>query len=480
MKILILQLARLGDIYMTWPAVRALRRMNPKAEIHLMTRTRFQVATRGLEVINQSLVFATEDFLEPILQKDPDLDESQVRLGNFINRLKKEKYDWVINFSFSPLSSYLTHAIAGPNATVTGYTRHNDGFLNIPDDMSAYFYAQVGVDRHNRIHLADIFAAMINVELIAEDWGAPQMAPIGLTLPEKFITIHVGASEARKALPAFKWARVIRFILEKNVDRKIVLIGSPDEKSIAEAITASVPQGSVIDLVGKTLVTDLFEIVKKSTLLVGCDSAPMHIASLTNTPCLNISFTSLNFWETGPRSEKVWILRAAKVEEVVSEYLGHVILQILSGESLPELIRGISGVPSFVIQESSEQRFCWDLVMAIYLGAPYPMADDIRFYEGIVRLNEINKVAIEQMEMCRKTGVKKMIPYLQRADEIIETLGKIVPELQVIVRWLQTEKLRISPLSESEILERTIEIHTQLKSVLAPYLLPDEKEGIYG
>ena len=41
MKILCIQLARFGDVYQTWPVMRALRRNNENAEIDILVREKF-------------------------------------------------------------------------------------------------------------------------------------------------------------------------------------------------------------------------------------------------------------------------------------------------------------------------------------------------------------------------------------------------------------------------------------------------------
>lgn len=160
MKILILELARLGDIYQTWPALRGLRRLYPEAQIHVLTRSRFEAAFDGLEVVDERKILPSRDLMAPLVQPQMDVKASHDLVGKFVDSLKAEKYDWILNFSFSPLSSYLTHAIADNRSDVrlSGYSRTSDGFLAIPDDMSAYFYAQVGINKPNRFHLAEIFA----------------------------------------------------------------------------------------------------------------------------------------------------------------------------------------------------------------------------------------------------------------------------------------------------------------------------------
>jgi hypothetical protein len=180
---------------MTWPVLRALKRIHPDCELHLLTRSKFEAATEGLKCVDRHLQLPTTSILEPMIRPVLDIDVSVERLGRFIDELKAEEYDWVINFTFSPVSSYLTHAISGPNTRVTGYTRHSDGFLSIPDEVSAYFYAQVGVNSFNRVHLTDIFVSMLGYEYADADWDPPQVDGRDFGLPEKFILVHIGASE---------------------------------------------------------------------------------------------------------------------------------------------------------------------------------------------------------------------------------------------------------------------------------------------
>ena len=68
MKILILQLARLGDLYMSWPAMKALRRQYPTAEIHLMVRSSFKEAMVGNNSVNKIIELNSEKILFSFFQ----------------------------------------------------------------------------------------------------------------------------------------------------------------------------------------------------------------------------------------------------------------------------------------------------------------------------------------------------------------------------------------------------------------------------
>lgn len=473
MKILVLQLARLGDIYMTWPALKALKRSFPGSELHFLTRPKFSAATEGLNVIDKHIQLPTTQLLEPLVSLEPNVDESVSRMTDFISDLKREGYDWIVNFTFSPFSSYLVHAIAETGTRVSGYSRHPDGFLAIPDEVSAYFYAQAGVESFNRVHLTDIFISMLGLDYAESDWAPPEVDGRDFGLPEKYILVHIGASEAKKSLPPFKWARVLKNFFDHDLETAVVMIGSKDERPLGEAIESGVSRGRVINLIGATQMREVFHLLKGAQLLVGCDSAPMHMASLVETPCLNISFDAVNFWETGPKATSSFIYKASFPEDVASEELGAYIHLLLTGEAPVQLIHRGGGLSSYVLPKESNDLFVWQLIQALYLGADFPIADDLRFVQAVEQLNDINNLSREHIGHIPDKGLDSMGPLLERGDEVIAAVAKMVPAVLPLVRWYQTEKLRIPPGEPAAVLKQTLEVHEKFQRILSVYVLDD-------
>lgn len=474
MKILVIQLARLGDIFMTWPMLRALKRLHPEAELHLLTRSRFANATQGLQGVDRHLHLPTSFILEPLIQPSLDLDQSLERVGTFVGGLRSEHYDWVINLTFSPASSYLTHAITTPQTRVTGYTRHSDGYLNLPDEVSAYFYAQVGVNSSNRVHLTDIFISMLGYDYTEEDWESPKVDARDFGLPEKYMLVHIGASEAKKSLPPFKWARVLKNFFDKTLEVPVVMIGASNEIPLGRAIEAGVSRGRVINLIGQTHLQEIFSLLQGAQLLVGCDSAPMHMASLTNTPCLNISFDTVNFWETGPKSTRSYIYKASFPEDVVSEELGSCMHRILCGEDPSELIQRSAGLASYLkAVDDPDELFTWNLVQALYLSGDFPVTDDMQFCRAILKINEVNDLAREYILGIPDKGLEIMGPLLNRVDEVMVAVSRVMPKAAPIIKWYQTEKIRIAPDTPEVVAARTLEVHEKLQRILSVYMLED-------
>ena len=107
MKTLVLQMARLGDILQTWPTLRALKRLDPQGELHILARGRFLGAVNGVEAVDRVWQFNSREILAPLFKAEPDLATAQSYLQQLIRELRDEGFDRVINLSFSSLSSSL-------------------------------------------------------------------------------------------------------------------------------------------------------------------------------------------------------------------------------------------------------------------------------------------------------------------------------------------------------------------------------------
>lgn len=481
MKILVLQLARLGDIYMTWPVLRGLRRQHPNAEIHFMTRPRFEAAVEGLTAFDKHIALPTRELLEPIVQEDGEVTDALARTTEFTQQLHQEKYDWILNLTFSPLSSFLTHAISHPETRVSGYTRFADGSFSAGCDWGHYFYGQVGLDRSSRIHVSDLFGAMAEVQFTESDWSAPEFQDqSAIHLPESYAVIHVGASDPKKVLPASIFNRALKYLAQKQPHLSFVLIGANNETAIGAEIAANLPITQVRNLVGKTSLRDIFAILEDAEIFVGCDSGPIHMAALMETPTLNISVGDVNFWETGPKASLSFILRASAADQIAPDRLGEVVHQLLQGRIPAELVTRCGGLVSYQKNESTADRFQWDLIQAIYMAEPYPIADRMEILQGAMKLEEINRFAMEQLRLIPEKGLDRVAPFLARAEEVIQTISRFVPELSPLTRWYQAEKIRIGPNSSEDVLAATLQVHELFAQHLRVYIPHDETidEGV--
>jgi heptosyltransferase III len=477
MKILVIQLARLGDIFQSWPTLHALKRKYPTAELHLLTRATFAGAVAFGGVIDRHIALDTREIMSPLVDEKPGIDVSIERLEAFCAQVRGEHYDKIINLSFSVFSSFLTHEIEGGTTDVSGYTRFTDGYLRIPDDGSAYFYAQVGVGRPNRIHVTDLFAHVAGVDLSQEDWSFFSRKLNGATsggeIVDETIVVHVGASNLGKTLSWSKWSQVVKTLAE-TWSGTVVLVGAENEREIAERVVGIGRHRRVFSLVGQTTLQETLQIVSEAKLVVGGDSAPVQMASLVGKPVLNISLPMVSFWETGPRSSGSRVLVIANEDDISAEEVAREALMMVRGQpAVLPLVRVPGPLMPYLEVRPSGKNFEWDLLRGLYMAEELPPPATSLFLTGMTRLYDVNQLALEQIAALRKNPQNKTAAtILDRVDEIMEQVVQegLVPEAAPIVRWFQTERLRIGPMPVDQLISSTEAIHRKFAALMDLYL----------
>ena len=490
MKILVMQLARLGDIYQTWPTLNALRRSNPSDEIHLLVRKRFSSATVGLTGVDKVIIFNNKTILSPFML-DGKTSDSLSQMEEFLSDLNTESYDKVINLSFSPVSSYITNLISKNDMEIRGYSRFSDGYLSIEDETSAYFYAQVGVEKFNQIHLVELFASVAGVELQDCDFkikdgysynkNYEKLIQSSKDQGRKSIVVHIGASQKIKTFSAFKWKRVVHKLI-KNSNYVVYLIGSEDEISIKNQIVSGFEAENLVDWVGKTEMGDLYKILLESDLIIGADSMVVQLASLLNKMTLNISFKSVRFWETGPLAVGSRIILGENEDTISSDQVIREANSMLSGgKSGNDVVNVISsGLKKYKHFVYEEPNFEWALIEALYLSKDLPQKLTSTTIHGIEKLIQLVLLAEEQYESMRANLKNEFsLKILEEVDGLMLAVRNYVPELSPLVDWFFTKKIMIPPSSVDEVFNSTVDIYKEFKLVLLSLLTHQEAEMEY-
>ncbi len=454
MKVLFIQLARLGDIYMTWPTLRAHHRMHPDSEIHIVVREKFKEALSGIGIPLTVHILPSVRAVEATELRG--FESGINHLKDFANDLAGIKFDSLINLSFSPFSSYLTKSIEqktqqSKSIKVRGYTRTEDGFLKLPDDWSAYFYSQVGIQTENRLHVTDIFAEVSEVTLSLEDFSSPQVSEVSESAD---VVIHVGGSEQKKRISFQIYKKIIHGLgseIESIKKPKIWLVGAgAEEFTFAESLAAEFSELSVINKVNQLTLPELISVIDKASLLVAPDSVTLHISSLTQTPVLNLS-SQVNFWETGPKSPV-----SAVVEIKNSEIDGLELSKVMKG-----LLKGEA--PSTTPKAES---IGWSLIEFIYFGGTPPkIRSSLR--EPLQQFRETNELMVKTLLSLRDKGRDELqVQVLERGDEILKLIADHFTEIQVVYRWYACEKLRIGPGTFESVCRETLSAHERLAKTL--------------
>lgn len=503
MKVLVLQLARLGDIFQTWPTFRAMERAGQ--EVQVLARTRFLEALTGLSAVKKVHAFDTKQLLEPLLtgvengSNGVGLITSLHRFDLLMETLRAERFDRVVNLSFSPLASWIAFELqnrAEHAIEVLGYTRQTDGFLAIPDDASAYFYAQVGsrvaegCEPCNRLPLPRLLGTIAKVDVEAGDWRGPDrviefqwqaIAGEGSdSRGKKLFALHIGASQENKTLDAESWARVALGIV-RRLGARVVLLGAKSETTkadrILEQVAAAGVKAGIKSLVGETTVREVFEVLGKVEALVAGDSALVHIASLVGTKVLNLSSRSVNHWETGPATSGSRILVYGGASPAVEPILDE-LHWMMEEQPMTRADRTVTGPIEAVVQKTPDSRadLLWRITAALYLSEEFPTAPDAAFLEAVEKWRELNSIERTQLEFLRESlsatapgsqETKQSAMILDQVDEVLNVLIAHETRLAPVARWRATEKLRWGPADPLRLVEQYQQLNEQVELVLS-------------
>ena len=309
-NILVLTLTRLGDLIQGTPLISGLRAKYPDAKITQMVSTDFAEFAERIPHVDETIVLNLRQFKgkEEDRQRTLWVDVFQY-LEQFMDEVKSRKFDLVVNLSHSKLSAFM-NLYLNPKRTI-GFACNKEG-----DRMSLHPWMQYfGIEPFNRAYnpfnLVEIFARCgdmdpagetVRIETRPDDSAsiAGLLAEQGIRSDDFLIGVQAGSSLEGRRWPAHYFAELIDS-LTAELGAKIILFGVAGESELAGKIKDSVKNKmQVVDLTGKTNITQLTAMLPKCQYLVTNDTGTMHIAAALGVKIVGLFFAHAHPYETGP------------------------------------------------------------------------------------------------------------------------------------------------------------------------------------
>ena len=298
-RILLVQLADIGDLVLTTPAIAALRAAQPDAHLTLLT-TKHSAAVVPPGLVDEVILFDKHTFDSPkALLRPANL---QAALG-LSARLRRGRYDTAVFFHhfttrFGALK-FVALALSSGARRRVGLDNGNAPFLTdrIPDDgFGARHQAQYWLDLVGLLG-ADTTPRPAQV-VVAQGVGAIP-APLKPKAPDSLrIAIHPGSggySLARRWEPT-RFAAVAD-ALATEYNAQIVLVGTAED-NVDDVRVAM--RAKPVDMSGRTSLAQLAAVLQTCDLYVGADSGVMHIAAAVGTPVVAV------FGPSNPDAWRPW------------------------------------------------------------------------------------------------------------------------------------------------------------------------------
>lgn len=306
MKILLLQLKRIGDLILTTPAVAALREHFPDAEMTLVISSECA-----------DLLPATSG-VDRILMARRDLRD----LGLFF-AVAGKRSDYCIDFTRNDRTAFLAFLSRARKRIVSYRVRDQS-------KSRARLYTDFVDVRARDLHTIDYNLALLE-PLGIRDVSCPLQLQLPQSAHEKadalrrnwnvnkpYLVLHPGSARKEKLWEGGRWAQIIER-LGRDDDFDLVLTSGASKHEQAHiAAIKNETQQQIIDLSGKTDLLTLAALIEQARLLVTVDSAPMHLAAATHTPQV-ILFGPTNPFHWRPKESPALILQG-KSPEPVTEF----------------------------------------------------------------------------------------------------------------------------------------------------------------
>jgi ADP-heptose:LPS heptosyltransferase len=310
MRILVINLLRLGDLIQCSPVLRSLRTAYPEAHITLMAQDAFQETAFLVPGPDLVLPLPTRK-IAPLLDREGAWPEAYGFLNDWLREHLEPPPDLVINLTPNFLGALLSFLCRSKE--VRGLTLNAaKSFVTRPAWMT-YLMVVSRARKANPFNLVDIFqlgaglqpggsglAAKIPPE--AHSQAEAALGGLGLSPETSLVGLLPGASQPQRCWPPEKYAQVARQLLSKR-SCHFFIFGSRSEQPLGEKIARLLPPGTATLCAGGTSLAALAAMLSRLHLFISNDTGPMHLAAAVKTPVLAFFLAGAQARDTGPVGE---------------------------------------------------------------------------------------------------------------------------------------------------------------------------------
>ena len=273
-RILIIQLWGIGESILTLPAINALRKKFPDAEIDIAVTSRNKEVYSGIKDINKIIA----------------LELSPKSIIKFI-AMNFKRYDLVID-----MEEYLN--ISSIISFFSGSCR-----IGYSHNARSKLY-NIKVDYNDKQHASLTFLDLVRVfGAEHEKEGMPQLIysssdkknvdrilrKYGIGKGALIVGVAPGAAESAKCRmwPYERYAELCSILIEVN-NATILFAGTKEEDELVKSIMEKIGSKKAVNLAGRLSLKELFYFVTKCRIFIANDAGAMHIAAAQGTKTIGL------------------------------------------------------------------------------------------------------------------------------------------------------------------------------------------------
>ncbi len=283
-SILLIQLGDIGDVVLTLPCIRALRQTYPQARIVAA------VWDKGAELLEEC---SWLDQVMAVTKQSCSLGQELVRQYDFFRSLRRLRCDLAIDLRTGTRGAIMTF-LSGARQRIGFYAA--DGTLW----RNRLFTSLVHREYTPDLHVTEYLLCLLEAFGITTQHRVPELsggekkqhtiladwAKNALPMDEKIVAVQPFSLWQYKEWGKDKYIALIRWLIAEQ-DALVLVTGSAAEHDRAEEIVRSCGP-RCLNYAGKTSIGTYAALLRECRLLIGVDSAGLHIAAAVGTPTVGI------------------------------------------------------------------------------------------------------------------------------------------------------------------------------------------------
>ena len=308
-RILVIRTDRIGDVVLTTPLIRALKRTFPSAHLAAMVRPYAEAVLAGNPHLD-----------EVILDESGDADAGTAGFCRQVRSLRQRRFDtallllptrrlaWMLFFAGIPLRIGVGSKPYQLLTCMQTVSRQNYVPLRHEADYCMDLGRKIGVDDDDlsvEVFVGDEERRAAR-EIIAERAGGDVDSSASV-----LVGIHVGSGRSAPNWRVDRYVELAELLLQDDRVR-IGLTGAPEESHLIEPFRAA-GRDRMIDLTGLPLRSTTV-VISQLSALVSASTGPMHIAAGLRVPTVSLfcplSACSPELW--GPRGNTADVILPAE------------------------------------------------------------------------------------------------------------------------------------------------------------------------
>jgi len=290
-KIAVLRAGGLGDFIFTLPALDALRRAYPEAEITLLGGPlQTELLSGRPEPIARAITVPPSTGVNG---PDTGVDEDEEELERFFADMREERFDLALQMHGG--GGYSNPFVSKLGARVTAGAQA-DGAPSL-DRTVPYVYFQSEILRY--LEIAGLVGARttdLEPRIVVTDEDLAEARNMVPEAEGKLVALHPGAGDSRRRWPPEKFAAVGDSLAKAGA--RVAVVGVEEDRALISNLVDTM-EHEAFDLCGRLSLGGLAGLLGRCAVVVSNDSGPLHLAGAAGAATVGI-YWGPNFITAGP------------------------------------------------------------------------------------------------------------------------------------------------------------------------------------